>query len=66
MDAQGTNIHVNPEGSRWLVVRGGNVLAMHDTQQDAIEDGRRLATEAGVDLVIRDEVGDVQHVFVES
>jgi len=47
-------VEVAPDGLRWIVSRGEELLAMYETRSEALEEGRRLAAESGLALIVRD------------
>ena len=54
--------HVVPQGEGWAVKREGaeRASSVHETQQDAIKDGKRLAQSNKTELVIHRPNGQIR------
>lgn len=54
-----TNQHIVPRGKNWAVRGAGNVrdTSHHNTQAQAITEGRRIATNQGTELLIHGRDG---------
>jgi len=54
--------HVVPKGNAWAVKRQGaeRASSLHDTQRDAIQEGRRLAQAKQTELVIHRPNGQIR------
>jgi hypothetical protein len=54
------DVHVVPQASRWGLEVNGDIRSTHDTQEEAIEDGRRLAEQEQGELVIHGQEGQIR------
>jgi Uncharacterized protein conserved in bacteria (DUF2188) len=55
------DVHVVPKGDRWAVeVEGNGASSTHDTQEDAISAGRRIAQQNRTELLIHGEDGQIR------
>jgi Uncharacterized protein conserved in bacteria (DUF2188) len=54
------DVHVVPQASRWGLDVGGDIRSTHDTQEGAINEGRRLAEQEHGELVIHGEDGQIR------
>lgn len=54
--------HVVPHGDQWAVKRGGSerVSSIHNTQEEAIQDGRRISQNQGTELFIHRPNGQIR------
>jgi Uncharacterized protein conserved in bacteria (DUF2188) len=59
-EAYMTDVHVVPQASRWGLEIKGEVRSTHDTQQEAIDQGRGLAEQEQGELVIHGEDGEIR------
>jgi hypothetical protein len=55
-----TDVHVVPQASRWGLEVDGDIRSTHDTQEEAISDGRNLAEQEQGELVIHGEDGEIR------
>lgn len=55
-----TDVHVVPQGSRWGLEVNGEIRSTHDTQDEAINEGRGLAKQEQGELVIHGQEGQVR------
>lgn len=59
--ARKDDVHISKTtGSRWKVSQGGSVVSTHNTQDRAIEAGRREAKQDRVDLVTHGRDGRIR------
>ncbi|WP_421933938.1 DUF2188 domain-containing protein [Phenylobacterium sp.] len=58
----GKNQHVVPHGGNWAVRGAGNSKAtsVHETQREAIEQGRQIAQNQGSELLIHGRNGQIR------
>ena len=54
------DVHVVPQASRWGLEVDGNIRSTHDTQEQAINEGRGLAEQEQGELVIHGEDGEIR------
>ena len=54
------DVHVVPQASRWGLEIDGEIRSTHDTQEEAISDGRGLAEQEQGELVIHGEDGEIR------
>ncbi len=54
------DVHVVPSGNQWACEIGGNTRSTHDTQDEAIKQGRHLADDQNSELVIHAEDGSIR------
>jgi hypothetical protein len=54
------DVHVVPQASRWGLEVDGETRSTHDTQEEAISDGRGLAEQEQGELVIHGEDGEIR------
>jgi hypothetical protein len=54
------DVHVVPQASRWGLEVDGNIRSTHDTQEEAIAEGRGLAEREHGELVIHGEDGQIR------
>ena len=54
------DVHVVPSGEQWACEVGGNNRSTHDTQGEAIKQGRFLAEEQNSELVIHGKDGKIR------
>ena len=54
------DVHVVPQASRWGLEVDGDIRSTHDTQEQAISDGRSLAEQEQGELVIHGEDGEIR------
>jgi hypothetical protein len=55
-----TDVHVVPQASRWGLEVNGEIRSTHDTQDEAINEGRGLAKQEQGELVIHGQEGQVR------
>ena len=55
-----TDVHVVPQASRWGLEVNGEIRSTHDTQDEAINEGRGLAKQEQGELVIHGQDGQVR------
>jgi len=55
-----TDVHVVPQASRWGLEVDGQIRSTHDTQQEAIDQGRQLAERERGELVIHGKDGQIR------
>jgi Uncharacterized protein conserved in bacteria (DUF2188) len=55
-----TDVHVVPQASRWGLEVNGEIRSTHDTQDEAINEGRGLAKREQGELVIHGQEGQVR------
>jgi len=55
-----TDVHVVPHASRWGLEVDGDIRSTHDTQEQAINEGRGLAEQEEGELVIHGEDGEIR------
>ena len=54
------DVHVVPQASRWGLEVDGDIRSTHDTQEQAINEGRGLAEQEQGELVIHGEDGEIR------
>ena len=54
------DVHVVPAGDQWACEINGNARSTHDTQDEAIKHGRRLAEEQASELVVHAQDGSIR------
>lgn len=54
------DVHVVPEGNLWACEIDGNVRSTHETQEEAIEQGRFLAEVQDGELVVHAQDGSIR------
>jgi hypothetical protein len=54
------DVHVVPQASRWGLEVGGETRSTHDTQEEAVREGRTLAEREHGELVIHGEDGQIR------
>jgi len=56
------NIHITPHGDKWAVTRENaeRASSVHDTQKEAINDGREMAKKDGVEFTIHGRDGKIR------
>jgi Uncharacterized protein conserved in bacteria (DUF2188) len=54
------DVHVVPQASRWGLEVGGETRSTHDTQEEAVREGRTLAERENGELVIHGEDGQIR------
>ena len=54
------DVHVVPQASRWGLEVDGETRSTHDTQEEAISDGRSLAEQEQGELVTHGEDGQIR------
>ena len=53
------DVHVVPQASRWGLEVDGDIRSTHDTQEQAVNEGRGLAEQEQGELVIHGEDGEI-------
>ena len=54
------DVHVVPEGNLWACEIDGNIRSTHETQEEAIKEGRGLAEAQNSELVIHGKDGRIR------
>ncbi len=54
------DVHVVPQASRWGLEVDGDIRSTHDTQEQAINEGRGVAEQEQGELVIHGEDGEIR------
>jgi Uncharacterized protein conserved in bacteria (DUF2188) len=54
------DVHVVPEGNLWACEIDGNIRSTHETQEEAIKEGRGLAEDQNSELVIHGQDGRIR------
>jgi len=54
------DVHVVPQASRWGLEVDGEIRSTHDTQEEAMAEGRKLADQEQGDLVTHGEGGQIR------
>ena len=55
-----SDVHVVPQASRWGLEVDGKIRSTHDTQANAINEGRALAEQEHGELVVHGENGQIR------
>ena len=55
-----SDVHVVPQASRWGLEVDGEIRSTHDTQEEAMREGRKLAEQEQSELVIHSEDGKIR------
>lgn len=55
-----SDVHVVPQASQWGLEVAGDIRSKHQTQQEAIDEGRAVAEQEGGELVIHGEGGEIR------
>jgi Uncharacterized protein conserved in bacteria (DUF2188) len=55
-----SDVHVVPQGSWWGLEVNGDIRSTHETQAEAIDQGRGLADQEHGELVIHGEDGEIR------
>jgi hypothetical protein len=55
-----SDVHVVPSGDGWTIEVDGDQRDGFDTQEEAIQAGRRLAEQQGGELVVHAEGGEIR------
>ena len=55
-----SDVHVVPHASQWGLEVDGDIRSKHQTQQEAIDEGRAVAEQEGGELVIHGEGGEIR------
>ena len=54
------DVHVVPDATLWSCEIDGNIRSTHETQAEAITEGRRLAEDQSSELVIHGQDGKIR------
>jgi hypothetical protein len=54
------DVHVVPNGNLWACEIDGNIRSTHETQEEAIKEGRGLAEDQNSELVIHGQDGRIR------